>query len=130
MYLRGMGRQLAVWAVALTVVSCASAGTPPRQQGATALEEAAPPSSRAISGVRYEVTFDSTTAAARALRVRMTFRTDPAQSGPVILAFPRWTPGAYELGEFAEWASAFSAEAGGSPLPWARTGPETWSIWP
>ncbi|HEX6053069.1 MAG TPA: hypothetical protein VFZ21_27565, partial [Gemmatimonadaceae bacterium] len=59
--------------------------------------------SAAISNVRYEVTFDRTTAPARTLGVTMTF--DVTGQGPVLLSLPGWTPGAYEISNYARWVS-------------------------
>ena len=75
-------------------------------QAQTAAAQSAP-----ISGVRYEVTFDPTTAPSRTLHVAMTF--DVTGQGPVLLSLPAWTPGAYEISNFARWVSAFGATSGG-----------------
>ena len=48
-----------------------------------------------VSDVRYDVTFDSASAASRTLRVAMSF--DVAGTNSVLLSLPAWTPGAYEL---------------------------------
>ncbi|MBI2404264.1 MAG: M61 family metallopeptidase [Gemmatimonadetes bacterium] len=85
-------------------------------------------SSAAISDVRYEVTFDTTTAETRQLRVRMTFRTGGAE--PVVLSLPAWTPGAYELSYFARNVLSFTATAGDRPLRWDKLDYDTWRIQP
>ena len=82
--------------------------------------------SAAISGVRYEVTFDPTTAATRTLRVGMTF--DVTGQGPVLLSMPRWTPGAYEMANFARWVSNFTPTSAGRALQWDKTDFDTWRI--
>ena len=79
-----------------------------------------------ISGIRYEVTFDPTTAPSRTLRVGMTF--DVTGQGPVLLSLPAWTPGAYEISNFARWISNFGATAGGKALTWDKLDPDTWRI--
>src|SRR5687768_9984818 len=79
-----------------------------------------------ISGVRYEVTFDPTTAPSRTLRVGMTF--DVTGQGPVLLSLPAWTPGAYEISNFARWISDFRATAGGKALTWDKLDADTWRI--
>ncbi|MBI2535635.1 MAG: M61 family metallopeptidase, partial [Gemmatimonadetes bacterium] len=84
--------------------------------------------SAAISDVRYEVTFDSTTAETRQIRVRMTFRTSGAE--PVVLSLPAWTPGAYELSYFARNVLSFTATAGDRPLRWDKLDYDTWRIQP
>jgi predicted metalloprotease with PDZ domain len=79
-----------------------------------------------ISGVRYEVTFDPSTAATRTLRVGMTF--DVTGSGPVLLSLPAWTPGAYEISNFARWVSNFAATSGGRALGWDKLDYDTWRV--
>ena len=79
-----------------------------------------------ISGVRYEVTFDPTTAATRTLRVGMTF--DVAGPGAVLLSLPAWTPGAYEISNFARWVSNFAATSGGRALSWDKYDYDTWRV--
>ncbi|HEX5075225.1 MAG TPA: PDZ domain-containing protein [Gemmatimonadaceae bacterium] len=81
-----------------------------------------------ISGIRYDVTFDSRTAPARTLRVGMTF--DVGGPGPVLLSLPAWTPGAYEISNFARWVSNFSASAAGKALTWNKLDYDTWRIRP
>ena len=82
--------------------------------------------SASISGVRYEVTFDPTTAPSRTLHVAMTF--DVTGQGPVLLSLPAWTPGAYEISNFARWMSEFGATSGGKALSWDKLDPDTWRI--
>ena len=84
------------------------------------------PQSAPITGVRYEVTFDQSTAPARTLRVGMTF--DVAGPGPVLLSLPAWTPGAYEMSYFARWVSNFAATSGGRALGWDKLDYDTWRV--
>lgn len=91
--------------------------------GAQPVAQSAP-----ISGIRYDVTFDSRTAPARTLRVGMTF--DVGGPGTVLLSLPAWTPGAYEISNFARWVSNFSAAASGKPLTWDKLDYDTWRIRP
>jgi predicted metalloprotease with PDZ domain len=95
-----------------------------------AQEPAGPPlRSAPISNVRYEVTFDRTTAAARRLRVGATFEVDGA--GPILLSLPAWTPGAYEISNFARWVTGFTAQGvGGAALDWDQADHDTWRIDP
>jgi predicted metalloprotease with PDZ domain len=79
-----------------------------------------------ISNVAYEVTFDKRAAAAGAYAVRMSFSTDG--SGPVLLSLPAWTPGAYELSNFAQKVIAFSPTSGGKALSWDKVDYDTWRI--
>ena len=130
MYIRDHHRPLVTFLLAATLTACASSATVQRQESGISPEGERVAIARADSGLHYDVTFDSSTAAARSLRLRVSFSPDPNGSGPVILSFPRWTPGAYELGEYAQFVTDFRAEAGGTPLRWQRSGPESWSIWP
>ncbi len=103
---------------------CAGVNAPAAQQRPTApaLARSAP-----ISNVAYEVTFDSASASNRTLRVAMAF--DAASgAGPVLLSLPVWTPGAYEVSDFAKRVSNFSAEAGGRALQWDKLDPDTWRV--
>ena len=98
---------------------------------------AARPVSAPISNIRYEVTFDSATARTRELGLAMTFDV-AAGAGPVLLSLPVWTPGAYEVTDFAKNVSDFTAVAGASvaaaagerALDWDKTDPDTWRIDP
>ena len=90
----------------------------------------APPAAQSapLSNLRYEITFDSTTAETRTLKVAMTF--DVAGSGPVLLSLPAWTPGAYEMTWFARWVSNFTPTAGTRSLVWDKLDYDTWRIQP
>jgi predicted metalloprotease with PDZ domain len=79
-----------------------------------------------ISNVAYEVTFDKKTAPSGAYGVRMTFSADG--SGPVLLSLPAWTPGAYEISNFAQKVVGFEATSAGKPLSWDKTDFDTWRL--
>ena len=85
-----------------------------------------PVQSAPINGIRYEVTFDSRTAPARTLHVAMTF--EVGGPGAVLLSLPAWTPGAYEISNFARWVSGFDASSGGKPLRWDKLDYDTWRV--
>lgn len=110
--------------ISLTGAGCATAGAPARFEGnAPPVAVSAP-----ISDVRYEVRFDSATAAARTLEVRMSFA--PSGGGPVVLSLPAWTPGAYEISNFARWVTRFDARADGQPVRWDRLDQDSWRLMP
>src|SRR4051794_19976689 len=67
-----------------------------------------------IHDIRYDITFDHTTAPQRLMKVAATFIV--AGTGPVLLSLPEWTPGAYEISNFARWAMDFSAVGDGRAL--------------
>jgi predicted metalloprotease with PDZ domain len=93
-----------------------------------AAQRAAAPASAPIRNVRYEITFDSTTAQSRTIRVAMDF--DVAGPGPVLLSLPAWTPGAYELSFFARWVSNFNPRSGDRALAWDKLDYDTWRVQP
>ena len=81
-----------------------------------------------LTNLRYDVTFDSASAARRTIKVG--FAADVGGTGPVLLSLPAWTPGAYEITNFARWVSNFTPTAGGKPLTWDKLDYDTWRIQP
>ncbi len=81
-----------------------------------------------LKNLRYEVTFDSATAARSTIQVAVSF--DVAGSGPVELSFPVWTPGAYEVSNFARRVMNFTPTAAGRPLAWDKSDYDTWRVQP
>ncbi|HET9425084.1 MAG TPA: PDZ domain-containing protein [Gemmatimonadaceae bacterium] len=81
-----------------------------------------------ISNVAYEVTYDRRTAPSGTFGVRMTFSADAA--GPVILSLPAWTPGAYEISNFARNVVGFTASSGGKDVSWDKVDFDTWRLRP
>jgi predicted metalloprotease with PDZ domain len=51
-------------------------------------------------------------------------------SGPVVLSIPAWTPGSYELDNFARFISDFSAESSGQPIRWDKADFDSWRVHP
>jgi len=87
-----------------------------------------PARSAPLANLRYELTFDSASAAQRTLKVTVTF--DVGGPGHVLLSFPAWTPGSYEIANFARFLTEFSATAGGKSLDWDKLDYDTWRIDP
>ncbi|MBI3981604.1 MAG: hypothetical protein HY337_01750, partial [Gemmatimonadetes bacterium] len=81
-----------------------------------------------ISGVRYELTFNAQTAAQREIGMRMTFSVSGAE--PVLLSLPVWTPGAYEVSNFARNVLRFDASQNDHPLDWDKLDYDTWRVIP
>lgn len=81
-----------------------------------------------IANVRYEVTIDSARAAARTIGVAMTF--DVRSNRPVLLSLPAWTPGSYEIRNFAQYVSGFTAASASTPLQWDKVDYDTWRVRP
>ena len=93
----------------------------------------ADPVSAPISNVRYTVTFNGATARDRLLEIAMTF--DVASAAPVLLSLPAWTPGAYEISNFAKKLVGFAPRAtrsgvSGDTLHWDKLDYDTWRIQP
>jgi predicted metalloprotease with PDZ domain len=88
----------------------------------------AAPRSVPISNIRYDLTFDSTTAADRTIKVAMSF--DVGGKGPVLLSLPTWTPGAYDVSNFARWVLNFSAASGQQAVRWDKLDYDTWRLQP
>jgi predicted metalloprotease with PDZ domain len=81
-----------------------------------------------ISDVRYEVTFTRETALRRLMHVNTTFSV--AGRDPVLLSLPAWTPGAYELSNYAHWVQNFTAKGAGKTLKWDKLDFDTWRVVP
>ena len=81
-----------------------------------------------VRDIRYDVTFDGTTAPQRMMKVGMAFGV--VGSGPVLLSLPEWTPGAYEISNFARSVIDFAATGDGKPLAWNKQDYDTWRIEP
>jgi predicted metalloprotease with PDZ domain len=84
------------------------------------------PRSAPISDVRYQVTFNPALGAERSVAVVMTFTASGRD--PVLLSLPVWTPGDYEVSNYARNVSKFSATSRGKPLRWDKSDPDTWRI--
>jgi predicted metalloprotease with PDZ domain len=92
------------------------------------LPPTAPAQSAPITNLRYELTFDSTTARQRTIKVAMSF--DVGGQGAVLLSLPAWTPGAYQLSNFSRWVSNFSAGTAGKAVRWDKLDHDTWRVQP
>ncbi len=125
-------KQLAALALALTLVSAAAShlsSQPSHEFDADLLNEkhaALGNDGAPVYDIRYEVTFDRAAAPGRAIHVEMSFRSE--SGGPVVLSLPAWTPGSYELDNFARFVKDFSASAGSGPIRWEKTDYDTWRI--
>jgi predicted metalloprotease with PDZ domain len=86
------------------------------------------PASAVVTNIRYEVTFTRANAEQREVSSAMTFTV--GGNNPVILSLPAWTPGAYEIDNFARNVSNFSAEERGTSLKWDKLDSDTWRILP
>ena len=113
-----MHRTIAAVALSLTAHRAAAA------QATQADSVSAP-----IRDVHYDVTFHRAEAEHRVVAVSMSFTT--AGTAPVLLSLPAWTPGAYEIANFARWLTDFQPTAdNGTPLTWDKLDYDTWRIRP
>jgi predicted metalloprotease with PDZ domain len=55
---------------------------------------------------------------------------DVTAAGPVLLSLPAWTPGAYEISNYARWILNFGAAAGDQSLAWDKLDYDTWRVQP
>jgi predicted metalloprotease with PDZ domain len=79
-----------------------------------------------ISAIRYDVNFDSASALERNIGVAMSFNTRGA--GDVLLSLPAWTPGEYEIDNFARYVMEFAATQSNAPISWDKIDQDTWRI--
>ena len=86
----------------------------------------APLQSAPIANIAYQVTFNRELAKQRSMSVTMTF--DASGTQPVLLSLPAWTPGAYEITDFAKWVSDFAPTRSGQALEWDKLDYDTWRI--
>ena len=81
-----------------------------------------------ISRVAYRVTYTRQNAANRVVPTQMSF--DVTGPAPVVLSLPSWTPGEYEIYNFARNISSFAARQAGRDIIWEKMDPDTWRIHP
>ena len=96
--------------------------------GSSALAAQSIATSAPLNDIRYEVTFTRANGERRLVSSAMTFTV--GGNAPVVLSLPAWTPGAYEIDNFARNISNFSAEETGTSLGWDKLDPDTWRIRP
>jgi len=81
-----------------------------------------------ITDIRYDVTFTRANGERRQVSSAMTFTVGGTE--PVLLSLPEWTPGAYEIDNFARNVTNFAAEEAGTALSWDKVDPDTWRVRP
>ena len=86
----------------------------------------APRPAPALADITYQLKFTRVTAASRMVDVTMRFSV--AAPGPVELSLPSWTPGAYEVSNFAREVTDFGATQGTTALRWDKRDFDTWRI--
>jgi predicted metalloprotease with PDZ domain len=109
-------------AIVILAVVVAASTTSPRA-AAQPVATSAP-----LSDIRYEVTFTRANAQRRQVSTTMTFTVGGTE--PVLLSLAAWTPGAYEIDNFARDVSDFAAEQAGNSLSWDKVDADTWRVQP
>ncbi len=112
--------------MAMMAAAVLAGATPATSAQDTRASERQAPSS--IGAVRYDVTFDARAAADGVIRVAMSFVAE--RDGPIVLSLPAWTPGSYELDNFARFIINFTADVSGTPLRWDKHDYDTWRVFP
>jgi predicted metalloprotease with PDZ domain len=97
-------------------------------QGGVRAAAASAESSAPVTDLRYEVTFNRETSQRRMLHLTTTFST-PGRDA-VLLSLPAWTPGAYEITNYARSVRNFGSTADGKGLTWDKLDYDTWRIQP
>jgi predicted metalloprotease with PDZ domain len=83
---------------------------------------------QALADVRYDVVFNAETALRREIHVEMSF--EVATDAPVALSLPSWTPGSYELADYAKNVRALWARQDGNEIRWDKADFDTWRLYP
>ncbi len=79
-------------------------------------------------GISYSVRVGEAGGGARTFHVRAEFPV-PAGRDTLLVSLPVWTPGSYELMDFARYVHNFTATSSdGRPLFWDKDRPSTWRI--
>ena len=115
-------RMAALALVAAAAVEPAAAGPLAAQPAERA------PRSAPVSQLRFDVTLGAEEAFLAQLKVTATFRVEGRE--PVLLSMPAWTPGSYEIADFARQVSGFTATQDGRPIHWDKLDPDTWRLVP
>jgi predicted metalloprotease with PDZ domain len=81
--------------------------------------------SRSIAtAARYRVRIDPS---ADMFSVRAEFDLAASQD-TVLLSLPAWSPGSYDVDNYARWVHSVRAEAGGHPVFWDKADKDTWRV--
>jgi len=83
-----------------------------------------PPAAVAVTSARYRVAVDR---AQNAFAVRAEF-TFPQGRDTVLLSLPAWSPGSYDIDNYARFVHGVRAEADGRPVTWDKADKDTWRV--
>lgn len=84
------------------------------------------PRSVPLEALRYEIVADREQLAES--RVDVTMRFIVREPGAVLLSMAAWTPGSYEIENYARAVSDVAVDAAGQLLRWDKLDPDTWRI--
>lgn len=84
------------------------------------------PRSVPLEALRYEIVAGREQLAES--RVDVTMRFIVREPGAVLLSMAAWTPGSYEIENYARAVSGVAADAAGQLLRWDKLDPDTWRI--
>ncbi|MGD2044757.1 MAG: PDZ domain-containing protein [Gemmatimonadota bacterium] len=87
-----------------------------------------PVAAQQIADVRYDVVFTIETASRREIHVEMSF--DVTDDDSVSLSLPAWTPGSYELDDYAKNVRGLWATLDGNEIRWDKADYDTWRVYP
>jgi predicted metalloprotease with PDZ domain len=82
-----------------------------------------------VSNITYDVAFDRARGRERTIHVTTRFTASGGRD-PILLSLPAWTPGAYELSNFARFIVSFEAKGDGKALDWDKLDYDTWRVMP
>ncbi len=87
-----------------------------------------PARSAPVSALLYELTLGPEQADEGVIDVQLSL--SPREGGPLLLSMAAWTPGSYEIADYARGLSGFTASQNGEELVWDKLDPDTWRIFP
>jgi predicted metalloprotease with PDZ domain len=93
-------------------------------QARSAAGRPAPAAGSIATAARYRVRID---AGARMFSVRAEFDL-AAGRDTVLLSLPAWSPGSYDVDNYARWVHHVRAEADGRPVFWDKADKDTWRV--
>ena len=81
-----------------------------------------------VAEIQYDIVFNQETALEREIHVEMSF--DVLDDDPVALSLPSWTPGSYELDDYAQNIHNLWARQNGAEIHWDKADFDTWRVHP
>lgn len=88
----------------------------------------APPTINGLTNIVYDVTWTRETAERREIHVEMSFTVD--NDAVVTLSLPSWTPGSYQLDDFAKNVRGIRASQDDGEIRWDKADFDTWRLYP